>query len=340
MNSTTVDAGLTVTNETELFNITTVKTPVPHGNVLQEISVSIKRILLPALCVVGITGNILTLFVLGTKKNRRNSTAIFLICLAVSDTLILMTGSLSEWIVIMWNFDIRSVNGFLCKSHVFLAYYSLQISSWILVFITIERTVSILVPHKVKLWCSRKHVLTSVLCLVVVLTLLNGHFLIGLGHEYNPFTMRYCAGLTKSYIKFVNEYWSVIDLCITFAIPFCVIFTGNAIIIIKLASRSRKRKHIVASEQRTNSLTSVLLLLNTTFIISMGPSAVYMIIFPYLTKEGNHMEVIYFLYDMVNLLAGLNATLNFVLYFLSGSRFREEVKAVLFCRESKRPGIF
>ena len=243
--------------------------------------------------------------------------------------------------MVIWTFDVRSVNGFLCKFHVFLTYFSMQFSSWILVLITAERCFSVLVPHKVRLWCWRRNGLMCLLCFVFVLVLLNGHFLVGMVHEYNPTTSRYCAGISQGYIHFLNTFWPKIDMFVTFATPFIIIITGNMIIIVKLAASARRRKHMIASDRnKTSSLTTVLLLLNTVFIISMGPSAVYMIMFPYLVAGDADLETVYFVFDIVNLIAGLNASLNFILYVASGSKFRGELKALLCCKTTERPGAF
>ena len=160
--------------------------------------------------------------------------------------------------------------------------------------------------------------------------LLNGHFLVGMVHEFNPTTSRYCAEISQGYIHFLNTFWPNIAVFVTFATPFVIIITGNMIIFVKLAASARRRKHMIASDRNnTSSLTTVLLLLNTVFIISMGPSAVYMIMFPYLVDGDADLVTVYFVFDMVSLIAGLNASLNFILYVTSGSKFRGELKAVV-----------
>ena len=328
------------TSTTTSSNITTPTLSASTTTRLQEISFEAKRIVLPSLCLIGLLGNLLSVLILGKEKNRNTPIIVFFICLAVSDSLILLSGNLSEWILLMMEFDIRSVNGFLCKTHVFLAYFSLQFSSWMLVLITIERVISITVPHKVRLWCDRRIELLSLVVLTIVLVLLNGHFLLGMVHKYNMYTMRNCAGISEPYIAFLNEVWPKIDLVITFAAPLVVIIVGNTIIIIKMTIRARRSTQMGVLDQKKNSLTYVLLLLNTVFIISMGPSAVYLILYPHLVEIGYDLDTAYFVYDMVNLLAGLNATFNFVLYFLSGSKFREEVKALFCCKHLNKQGAF
>ena len=330
---------MAVTNATDLLNTTASPTESQESS-LSVISLNIKRICPPILVVVGIIGNLLTLLILGKKKNRRSQSISFLLSLAVSDTLLILTGNLSEWIRIMWKIDIRSSNAVMCKVHVFLTYFSIHFSSWILVLFTVERTISVLAPHKVRMWCDRRKERKSIFVLAVILAGLNGHFLVGIVHKYNSYTMRYCAGSSESYINFLNDVYTKIDLCVAFVIPALIIIIGNTIIVVKLARRTKSHQQMVASAQAKHPLTAVLILLNVVFILSMGPSAMFLLFYANLIDKNLNIETATLIYNIVNVLAGLNASMNFILYILSGSKFRKEVKALLCCRDFKPRGAF
>ena len=302
---------------------------------LSLVSKDIKMVCPPMLVIIGVIGNILTLLILGKKKNRRSQSIVFLLALAVSDILVLTTGNLSEWIRIMWKVDIRSSNGLVCKLHIFLTYFSIHFSSWILVLFTAERTISVLAPHKVRLWCNRSKERKSVFVLAIILACLNGHFLVGMVHKYNPYTLRYCAGISASYINFLNDVYTIVDVCVSFIVPAAFIITGNTIILIKLARRTGSQQKMTASASSKHPLTMILVLLNVMFILSMGPSAIYLVFLPSLIEKQTNLDLIFLIYDIVNLFAGLNAAINFILYILSGSRFRNEVKAIFCCRPAQ-----
>ena len=322
---------------TEQNNITTSATVTTNRyTYLLDISRNFRKFCYLAFFLVGTIGNLLTVVILSFKKNRGTSTALFLLCLAASDTVILLTSYMSEWLTIVLNFNFREVNGALCKIHVFLTYFSLQFSSWILVLVTCERCLSVVNPAKVRLICDRKKGFVGLIVIATFLALLNGHWLVGLTHEYNAYTMTYCAASTPGYVKFLNETWPIIDFCVTFAIPCIILIAGNTIIILKITQASHARSHMVASDKKrnTSSLTITLIILNIVFIISMGPASIFLLTY-YLTFESQDDEQITrgtFIFEMVNCLAGLNATVNFILYFLSGSKFREDVKALFCCK--------
>ena len=344
MNSTS-DFGFNFTYYSDQNNITTPTTLAPNRyTYLIEISKNFRKFCYLAFFLVGTIGNLLTVVILSLKKNRGTSTAIFLLFLAASDTIILFTSYLSEWTTIMWNFNFREVNGALCKIHVFLTYFSLQFSSWILVLVTCERCISVTRPAKVKLICNRKKGALGLGVIAAFIALLNGHWLVGLTHKYNAYTMTYCAASTPSYVKFLNETWPIIDFCMTFAIPCIIIMVGNTLIILKITQASRARSHMVASDKKknTSSLTITLIILNIIFIISMAPASIFLLTY-YLTIESQDNEQITrgtFIFEMVNSLAGLNATVNFILYFLSGSKFRGDIKALFCCKRGHLQGVF
>ena len=330
-----------LTTLTSITNMTTSE-PVNAYAYLMDISENVKKVCNPILFLVGTVGNLLTILVLSQKKNRHTSTAMFLLILAISDIMILFTSYVSEWTFSVWRFDFREVNGALCKSHVFLTYYSLQFSSWTLVIVTCERAISVINPTKVRLICSRRRGMTILAIMAVFLAALNCHWLVGMVHNYNPYTQRYCAGSTQAYIDFLNDVWPIIDFCITFAFPFLFIVVGNIIILTKISRARNRRSHMVASDQKKNQsgLTITLIIVNVVFIVSMAPASIFLILYALAieTQDVEKITLAFFTFDMVNLLAGLNATLNFILYFLSGSKFRADVRELFSCKGSSKTG--
>ena len=109
----------------------------------------------PVICVIGFSGNFLTILILNQKRNRKNSTAVFLIVLAVSDSIVLFEGYFCVVISNILQIDFHAINNISCKIHIFLTYFSLQYSSWILVLVTSERVVSVVKPYKARIICSR-----------------------------------------------------------------------------------------------------------------------------------------------------------------------------------------
>ncbi|XP_052083777.1 uncharacterized protein LOC127721143 [Mytilus californianus] len=135
-------------------------------------------------------------------------------------------------------------------------------------------------------------------------------------------------------------YWSVLDLCLYSAIPSVFMIIGNILIVVKVL-RSRKgiqRHSDSGSSNRTNgssrnskfsSMTIVLIMLNIFFVILTSPSGILLIGMIYWETHDNEI-LIWQLVDVFDVLSYLDNSLNFMLYCLSGSLFRQEV-IKLFC---------
>ena len=93
----------------------------------KELCDLLKRILAPILLVLGITGNLISIYIFSTNKNmRRQITFRYLIYLSILDLLVLIFGYGHTAILVYTNVDVRLVNNFLCKAHSFLVYFFSQ----------------------------------------------------------------------------------------------------------------------------------------------------------------------------------------------------------------------
>lgn len=73
-------------------------------------------------------GNVLTILVLSRSTKKLYSTMLYLVTLAVSDTLFLLNGTMRQCIRLTWKYDIRSSHEIVCKFTVWLTYGILQYS--------------------------------------------------------------------------------------------------------------------------------------------------------------------------------------------------------------------
>ncbi|XP_005093128.1 probable G-protein coupled receptor 139 [Aplysia californica] len=83
---------------------------------------------------------------------------------------------------------------------------------------------------------------------------------------------------------------------------------------------------------RTASMTAILLVLNIMFLITTTPVSIFFIVEPYWVKWAKtprEKEIIHLTFTIVNLIMYLNNAINFILYCLTGSRFRRELHNML-----------
>lgn len=90
-----------------------------------------------------------------------------------------------------------------------------------------------------------------------------------------------------------------------------------------------------------SQLTLMLITVSVVFILCSTPMSAYIIGQPFWEKSAETNQeyaVIRLWWTIVNMLAYLNNSLNFVLYFLSGSKFRQQVKMFFCQRQSDLDG--
>ncbi|XP_041374061.1 lysophosphatidic acid receptor 6-like [Gigantopelta aegis] len=302
----------------------------------------------PVLICCGTIGNILTLVVLTQKSMRRSPMTSYLIILAVFDILALHTGLLRQWVIYYFDVDIRDSHVSVCKIHPVLVYFSLDMSAWILVCMTVERTVSVLQPHKVKVLFSSKTSRALISIVGVVLFAINGHFLYGNDITetlVNNGTVSKCTNqLIKQYFFFLKDVFPWIDLTMFCVLPLIVQVTGNILIITKLVSKTRKMNKTLTNVQvaenrkrQFSSMTIMLLTLNFMFLICTLPISVYLVFEGIwdsnkVDYKSNTTDLVY---ATTSSLMYANNTFNFVFYCLCGRRFRTELRN-LFERKTSR----
>lgn len=317
-----------------------------------NVSLLIWKIVPPIIIPLGTTGNILTIIVILRQIRKTTSISLFLLCLAVSDMLVLYTVTLRHWIRNVWETDIRDMSDAGCKAHAFLTYVSMQLSSWLLVAVTTERVFSVVVPHRVKFICTNKTVLLLIGLILALIFGLNAHILYGVGLKSDADLGYYdlrCSTKAESYKLFFYSIWPWIDFTIVFALPFAIFICSNVLIISKIASHN-KRWRSIQGDKDNKRLTILLIWLCIFFFLCLTPSGIYFIVSPYwrtviLAQESSRtihydLEYMAFWYAIINCISYLNATCNFIFYVLSGARFRQEIINLITCRKSNPEGVF
>lgn len=318
--------------------------------------VMVWQIVSPLMIFFGTTGNLISIRVLSQRTFNRWSSSLYLIALAVADMSVLYVGLLRQWVKYTFDVDVRSIHPVMCRVHWWLMYSCADIPIWILTAITVERLVSTLCPYKSKSICTKNKAKIVLVVVVVGALLINCHLLYGFGsieiQNGNMTTYIPCAPRTKSYEHFFAKVWTWIDLCKFSLVPFMILSAGNICIILKLVSSRRKVMTRVqpgpsqstvpqTSSGRTSNMTILLISLNFVFIICTSPVCIYFIGEPYWIPKDvpRNIQLQDPWWAFVNMLMYANHSANFIMYCLTGSRFRQSVKGMFRCNSGAN-GIF
>ncbi|XP_041363568.1 neuropeptide SIFamide receptor-like [Gigantopelta aegis] len=269
-------------------------------------------------------------------------------------------GLMRWWIIYLVEYDIRDYSPVVCKIHTWGAYWTIHTSAWLLVAVTLERCFSVWYPHKVKMTCTRRKTYTIIITIMLVLATLNAHYLYGLG-EYietidNETFVDTCTGTSDDYYDFELFIWPWVDFCIYSVFPSSILIMCNISIIYKVVSSSRQvlrddfsngssiqNRSAASRQSQSSSLTAMLLSVSFTYVVTTTPFCIFTIYSNVFSYDGydsdQHEAVEKLVLSVVNMLQYTNNCINFILYCISGKRFRNELSGLCFRQDrfSSRP---
>lgn len=275
--------------------------------------------------VLGLIGNFLSIIIFSRKALRSRSCSMYFLGLSVSDICVLMGYTFEN--LLFHGFGIQFLsNAFMCKSIIFLIYASTDISNYFLALAAIDRCILISYRTAHYRFCRQSTAQCLIITIVVVFSLINGHFLYGFRLDENGS----CLPISQDYIQFyVHHYDSYIDIIKTVLIPFLIIFICNTFIILHLSRKkqflsrtaSRRRR-----QEKDRQLTGFLLLTSILFVVLSLPSEINDVLRTNFTRQFQmtHACQLWTSTTIFILLHQINHASHFYVYTLTGPIFRKE----------------
>lgn len=289
---------------------------------LEKISQYFYMIIYPLIFFVGLIGNFLSILLFSLTDLNENSCGIFFLFLALS-SLLALTGGLHHCLTI--GYHIAIPNAFYCRLRNFLLYTSMDVASWMVVALSVDRLYRVKYPMNARVHCTRKLTLIISAVLICILILKNVHLFTFFIGDFTENAADACDPNPNypTYIFFFENVWPWIDLTTFALLPCFIVLISNGIILYNRYQRRLKFGH----RNVDRSLMKFLLINSILFLICNFPVAVILVIYPYISKsEGkkDHYDRIDFLFDILRLLSYTTLALNFYLYFYSSSIFRQQ----------------
>ena len=296
----------------------------------------------PVIILAGTVGNVLTLFTITNRRIRKNSFDVYLCALAIADTASLYVSTLNSWLFFGFDIDIM-LSTISCKILGFLHHVFKMWSPLLVAALSTDRMLCICFPQK------RDMLSTPKAAMIVISTILSFVIMVNV-HELYGFTLivienaTVCGYIDTSYSKFYDVYFTWVDTSLYFILPTIVIIVANILTVREVIDSTKRVGHamdIPAVRNRIRNQRQLIFMavaVSVAFLLLTSPFAILTIIRPYVFNDS---EVFYPTSDIeiiVTTIAGilgyLNFAINFFLYFISGSRFREDLKAACCCGRS------
>jgi hypothetical protein len=203
------------------------------------------------------------------------------------------------------------------------------VSSLVLAAITIERTLAVYFPHKIKLICSPLKIKLS---LFTLWTMCFGITLFASIHSEAVIAddFIFCDptpdGSLSMYFTIIHP---LLEFSFEFLLPIIIIVIGSVAILLKLYARvdsmSKSRK------TEFKNIFYIIVIINTVFVLLKLPIFIYYIvtwIIMVLKCEDIDPVVDYFWKSIFLTMDNINHVVNFFIYFLTGTQFRD-IKSLL-----------
>ncbi|XP_067882349.1 probable G-protein coupled receptor 139 [Heterodontus francisci] len=302
----------------------------------------IQYIYYPMLTVVGVPVNLLTIGVLSRGKcGLSKCVTRYLVAMSAADLLVIILDLILRHIPIVYWEQFRFLWSIpVCNIHAVLLYAATDCSVWFTVTFTFDRFVAICCQNVKSKYCSEK-MAAVVLGTVTVLSCLKNIF------WYFMFTSRYWR-MNVPWFCFVtlaiveSHVWAAIVFLhniLTPGLPFVVILLLNALTIRHILVRSRGRRRLQAlrsgetrrdpeMESRRKSII-LLLVISANFILLWAVLMGYTISRRMRDLGYQSVHLPLFLLELGFMLQLLSCCTNTVIYAVTQTQFREQLKNVL-----------
>ena len=284
----------------------------------------------PIICVVGLTGNILTLIVLSHKK-MLTSTNVFLSALAVADIIKLLNDLLYFLVSILMRTHPEAGNRMMGYMYPFSHYIfneAVCVAAWLTVSVAVERYISVCHATTARAVCtvSRARIISTLVFFIMSLLAVPSALRYQRKVVPDPSSNGTMFEIELSPLgrneRFMTGYTWVQNL-LRSIIPLFVLLILNTCIIHAL----RKQRVPGKKMSSRNRITMMLIVVIVVFIICIFPDAIMSTFFGYGYIEGSYL--VKGIREFTDTLLAINSAVNFMIYCLCSRSFRD-IFAVIF----------
>ena len=221
----------------------------------------------------------------------------------------------------------------------FMLYFSAAVSSWLIVLISSERYIAVFYPLKAHIYCTRKKTFFAILAVLIMISIFSLPTLL-FSNIMKENIIYVCISVVSS--SLLETLYIVLTTMMYSIIPFCIILVLNIQIVKKLVLRRRFRaQHQQQSSPAQTKMIMVMFSVCIVFIFTTLPNGVFhLLLFISKYKDSSFIHTDNLAVLMIKELWIVNHSVNFLLYCLTGSVFRQTFLHLIQCgkrHSSTRP---
>ncbi|CAF3190658.1 unnamed protein product [Rotaria socialis] len=326
----------------------------------------IGTILYSIIYILGFVGNAFAFITFSNSRMRLISSSIFLLILSISDTIALIT---SLWFFLgdAFSIQLQNYSALACRFRTFFAYVFMDLSSWCLAGLALDRFLRTEIPLRARIICTPRNAMIMISICFLVLCGINGHYFSpGIGQERGGNrTTAHCLENRDEFPKYYYFYkiiWPKIDMIIFCFLPACIMIFCN-VRIIHILRRNRHHCESQGHENEKIKITNIQQALNgnspkrknqsrrkaierqmslimsycvVIFLCTTVPVTIYLIFIEQFVVHHPNLarnNVYYiFAFRLLRAIMYVHFASNFYLYCLTSRIFRDEFLKTITCR--------
>ena len=280
----------------------------------------------PILVPIGLIGNTLSFFVMIKPNNRKMSTCIYMAAISINDSLMMYT-AFHYWLIGAVN--IREWNLWECKFVIFCSLAALQNCTYLILAMTVDKYIAIKWPHRAATYSTPRRARIIVVGVPICVFIYNiPHFFLSVSDE--------CVAYSNSNV--IARIYSWLSFVLNAVIPVLLLIHMNYIIVKTVKNSGKmfgangmlKRKETMKSTEK--QVTIMLLLVTTLFLILLVPTYIRFIYVAFAARDTplEYAKTL-LVFQITAKLYKTNSGINFLLYCVSGKKFRNDLKEILSC---------
>ncbi|KAL6742120.1 hypothetical protein Aduo_015309 [Ancylostoma duodenale] len=283
------------------------------------------------LCLFGVVGNSLSLYIYTRPAFRKRSINILLSALSASDLAVCVLS-----IPVFSSNHLQYVLPVSEKSIAMMMFYAYPItvmfqsmSVWLLVSITVDRYLAVCHPFEVVSYCTRARALLTVFLIVVFSVAYNfvrfWEFQIIESHSESLESI--VQPLLRDSPLFLLWYQNIATLLSQFVLPLLVLCILNLQVARTILMAAEQRSELVASEKREHNTAKMMIFVVIVFLVCYTFSFILNVAEIMFSSLFRH-PVGYLLNDINNILIVVNTSSPFVFYVKYSTRYRNQLRTM------------
>nr|KAG5687130.1 hypothetical protein BaRGS_034043 [Batillaria attramentaria] len=296
----------------------------------------------PIILTLGTFGNVMIILVLRKMLSEASAFPLLFMALAITDLLQLYVGLLPTWISYQFHYSILDESEVSCRLFLWLEHSLKVLSAWLLTAMTVQRAMSTTWPLKMRTVRPRRQAVLTIGVLVVASIAVISPVLYAV--STNALIEGGRCWWTKDFQTYVRIMFWIMMFLLSF-LPSVIMIICNCLMI-RAMRRSSKKANTRSKSRSANPGSGALPRVTVTLIVVS--IAFLLLTLPYYVNQILLMETVFlkenpswkhtlpvrFWYRVTTMMFFLNSAINFFLYILPGSTFREEVKK-MFCKAER-----